>query len=156
MPIRKRKRVLARLPKLTRTAAAHLRHPRQVTCLDCGFLALGDAEVNKRDRVLFAVRGVAGCPPVGALRCSRSLWVDYDLLYYRPNAAAIFEEIETDRRQCKGFHRYQEGYSPREHLDLLSKAHDKAHDNRRAVFIAFLVMILGLIATWLVKVLRLK
>jgi hypothetical protein len=60
MPIRKRKKVLARLAKLTRTAAAHLRHPRKVTCLDCGLLALGDSEVIPANRVLFAVRGVAG------------------------------------------------------------------------------------------------
>lgn len=153
MPIRKRKRVLARLAKFTRTAAAHLRHPRKPTCLDCGFLALGDAEVNKANRVLFAVRGVAGCPPVGALRCSRSLWVDYDLLYYRPDAAAIFEEIETDRSQCKGFHRYQEGYSPRDHLDLLSKAHDKAHDSRRTLLVVFLSAILAFIVAWLTRVL---
>ena|ERR1700676_1359527 len=149
MPIRKRKRVLARLPKLTRTAAAHLRHPRQVTCLDCGFLALGDAEVSKANRALFAIRGVAGCPPVGALRCSRSLWVDYDLHYVGTDAAAIFEMIEDDRRQCTGFYRYTPGWSPREHLDLQSKAHDRMRT-------LLLTAILALIVAGLMKLLRFK
>ena len=127
-----------------------------MTCLDCGFLALGDSEVTSPNRVLFAIRGVAGCPPVGALRCSRSLWIDYDLLYFRPNAAAIFEEIQADRCQCKGFHGYQEGYSPREHLDLLSKAHDSMRTSMKTLLLALLSVILALIIAWLTKLLRLK
>jgi integrase len=35
-----------------------------MTCLNCGFLALGDAEVRTSDRILLGANGEAGHPPL--------------------------------------------------------------------------------------------
>ena len=38
-------------PGKLRAALTSLRHPNGMTCLDCGFLAVGDGEVRRADRV---------------------------------------------------------------------------------------------------------
>lgn len=148
-----RKRNLWRtLARLTRSVRAYLSHPQRVTCLDCGFLALADKEVGSADRVLLGVEGTSGCPPLEALRCSRSLWINYDLMYGATDAAGIFEELKDDRRKCVGFYRYKPGWSPAEHQDLLLKA---AQTKERIVF-ALLGSALTLLIAWVTKLFDLR
>jgi hypothetical protein len=132
------------LGRHTRTALAHLRRPRRVTCLDCGFLALAGGEVGGANRVRLGIKGAAGCPPLEALGCSHSLWIDYDLMYSGTDATAIFEELEKDRRQCTDFFRYRPGSSPREHQDLVLKKRDLW----QRIVLAVLSWILGFFAAW--------
>ncbi len=72
---------VSRPGRTLRLGWSHLRHPRKITCLDCGFLALGDSEVTPANRILLEGRGVAGSPPLEDVRCSHALWVSYDLNY---------------------------------------------------------------------------
>ena len=106
-------------------AVSYARHPVGVTCLDCGFLAMGDEEVSLSNRILLHCRGSAGCPPLEEIRCFRSLWVDYDLAYVGTNADGIFDEILMQRRHCPGFFRYKPSWSPKEHQDLLLKSEER-------------------------------
>jgi hypothetical protein len=127
-----------------RTAWAQLRHPLRgrVTCLDCGFIALGDTEVSQWDRDLLAAKGTAGCSRPDELRCFRQNWFHDELgLDFR------FEVLQEDRRLCTGFYRYKENSSPIEHKDLLAKAHDRREKYALALFGAFLT----LLVTWVVK-----
>jgi hypothetical protein len=123
------------------------KHPRRATCLDCGFLALGDAEVTAADRVMLAARGTSGCPSLDILRCSRSLWVGYDLTYVGTSAEGIFEELEADRRDCAGFLSYRPGWTPNEHRDLLTKA----LETREKALLAVLSFLLGVLTVLAVK-----
>ena len=136
----------SRMRKLARTLVVRTRRPFKVTCLDCGFLSLGSEEVSAANRAMLGARGVGGCPSLDLLRCSRSLWVSYDLMYVGTDADAIFEELEGDRRGCRGFLRYRPGWAPNEHRELLSKA----LETRQKVFFTILGTILGLLAAWVV------
>jgi hypothetical protein len=140
------------LRNLVRAAVAWVRHPAGVTCLDCGFLALGDEETTSTNRILLHARGVAGCPPLEGLRCSRSLWVEYDLTYCGVNADALFHEVGKQRRECEGFFRYRPGWSPGGHQDLLSKA----LETKQKVLFVLLGSLLTLLAEWLAKLLGLR
>lgn len=137
--------------KLVRAAGAWVRHPLGVTCLDCGFLALGDKEVSTANRMLLHVRGTAGCPPLEELSCSRSLWTDYDLTYCRVDAAAIFDEVGKQRRDCEGFFPCRPGWSPGGHQDLLLKG----LETKQKVLFALLGSLLTLLAAWVAKLLGL-
>lgn len=116
-----------------------------MTCLDCGFLSGGSDEVSSANRAMLAARGVGGCPSLDHLHCSRSLWVSYDLTYVGTNADAIFEELEGDRRGCRGFLRYRPGWTPNEHRDLVGKA----FETRQKVIFTILGTGLGLLAVWI-------
>jgi hypothetical protein len=107
--------------RILRSAPASVRHPKGMTCLDCGFLAFADWEVSTANRVLLFARGQAGCPPLNELRCTKQLWVDYDLTYFGGSTEGLFDELQRRRRPCVGFLRYRPGRSPREHLDLEEK-----------------------------------
>jgi hypothetical protein len=81
------------LKSCVRNMFSYIHHPFGVTCLDCGFLALGQDEVNTADRIRLHCRGtVSGCPPLEIIQCFRSLWVDLDLTYSdSPPADEIFD-----------------------------------------------------------------
>ena len=124
------------------------RHPRR-TCLKCGFLALGDAEreVTTAIRVLVSAKE----SPIDMLQCSRSLWVDYDLMYAAPNVDSIVEEIQSDRRKCRGFYPYNEGWSPAEHKDLVLKARDRRRIALATVLGYLSGILSGIFSAWLRK-----
>src|SRR5437660_12933208 len=48
--------------KTSQTILGFVWHPLPVTCLDCGFLALGDEEVTRADRTMLHCEGSAGLP----------------------------------------------------------------------------------------------
>ncbi len=146
-----------RLPRKTlQTILGFVRHPLPVTCLNCGFLALGDEEVTKADRIMLHSEGSAGLPcspdELTNLNCTRSLWVDYDLTYNSDSVQGIFEELEQDRRGCAGYLKYRPGFSPSEHRDLLLKR----MDSKEKLKFAVLGGIVTLFFAWIAKHLGLK
>lgn len=142
-----------RIKGRARHLAHWVRHPRLITCLECGFLALGTSEVSEADRFRLASRGSTGYPPLDQLCCARSLWVEYDLMYVSTNADALFKELEADRRGCSGFLRHRKGWRPSEHKDLLSKALETRQKIRFTIFGAILGLLVTLLATWISRLL---
>lgn len=141
------------IKKFIYNAVSYVRHPLGVTCLHCGFLALGQQEVNSAARILLHCRGTAGCPPLEELWCFRSLWVDFDLIYSgAPPDDEIFDMVQKQQRNCKGFFRYRSGWSSSDHRDLLLKTKDWWG---RLAF-ALLGVILTLLVMWMAKRLGLK
>jgi hypothetical protein len=141
------------LRRFLQNAIAYVRHPFGVTCLDCGFLALEQQEVDTSDRILLHCRGAGGCPPLEYLRCFRSLWVELDLVYfggYPPDD--IFDTVVKQRRNCKGYFRYRPGWSPSGHQELLLKSEDKREKIYIALFSGGLGVFLGLFGKWLARV----
>lgn len=137
--------------RLLRTAAAYCRHPRGMTCLDCGFLGADDHEVRRADRILLAASGEGGCPALNKIRCVRKLWVDYDLGNFDDGRTGLFEEVQKKRRPCEGFLAYRPGWSPSEHRDLLQtklERHDKIVISAAS---AIGGSVLTLIGYWLLK-----
>lgn len=138
------------------SVVSYVRHPFGVTCLDCGFLAIGQQEVDTSDRILLHCRGTAGCPPLEKLMCFRSLWVYFDLTYCGvPPADEIFDMVQKQQRNCKGYFRYMPGWSPSGHQELLLKALEWKQKFRFAVLGAVLGSGLTLLATWMGKLLGL-
>jgi len=137
------------LKGLGRTLVTYARHPRKVTCLNCGFLSFGeDTEVSTADRILLhAVKESPKLPPVDELCCSRKSWVDYDLIYGATDTGGIIDEIQKDRRDCQAFFRYWPGWSPSGHRDLLLKAFEK----RQKVFFTVLGVFLGALGSLLTR-----
>ncbi len=132
--------------------ASFARHPRRITCLECGFFSLEDKEVSSADRILLHMRGTAGgCPPLDSLGCWRSLWVEYDLTYCGVDAGAILDEVQRDRRNCKGFFRYNSGNSPSDHQELLLKAQERKQKLIFTVIGSVIGSGITLFVTWLVK-----
>lgn len=127
-----------------------------MTCLNCGFLALGDFEVSKANRILLAASGEDGCPPLNKLHCLRKLWVNYELGYFNDRRDGVFEEVQKKRRPCEGFLRYRPGWSPSEHRDLLQSKLER----RKKVFISAASAVGGAVLTlavaWLLKRLGIK
>ncbi len=107
-----------------RAALASLRHPKGMTCLDCGFLAVGDGEVRRADRVHLWAHDRLACPPLNKLHCIRKLWVSHDLGYLDAGPDAFFDELQKKRRPCEGYLKYRPGWSPAEHKELLQKRLD--------------------------------
>lgn len=136
------------------------RHPFPVTCLDCGFLALGDEEVTRAGRILLQGEGRAGLPcsreELTDLNCTRSLWVNYDLTYYRSSAQGIFDELKRERRGCVGYLKYRPGFSPSEHRDVLLKRMDSNEKLKYATIGAIAGGIVTLFFAWIAKHLGLK
>ncbi len=132
------------------------RHPFPVTCLDCGFLALGDEEVTRAGRIMLHCEGKAGLPcspeELTNLNCTRSLWVDYDVMYKRDSVQGIFDELEQDRRGCTGYLKYRPGFSPSEHRDLLLKR----MDSKEKLKFVVLGGIVTLFFAWIAKHLGLR
>ena len=142
------------LKRLGRNVAAFAHHPRRITCLECGFLALDDKEVSTADRIRLHMRGTAGgCPSLEKLCCFRSLWVNFDLSYCGvPPADEIFDMVQKSQRNCKGFFRYRSGWSPSGHQDLLLKSLEW----KQKLFFAVLGSGLTLFAAWLAKLFGLR
>src|SRR6266849_5049259 len=145
---------LARKP--SQTILEFARHPFPVTCLDCGFLALGDEEVTRADRIMLHCAGSAGAPcspeELKNLNCTRSLWVDYELTYLDGSAEGIFDELQRERRGCAGYLKYRPGFSPSEHRDLLLKR----MDSKEKLKFAVLGGIVTLFFAWIAKHLGLR
>lgn len=141
------------LRKFPLKVLSYLRHPVGVTCLDCGFLALGQEEVDTSARILLNCRGTTGCPPLEYIRCFRSLWVDLDLTYPGDYPAdEIFDMIEKQQRNCKGYFKYKPGWSPAGHQDLLLKSQDKREKIYIALFSGGLGVLLTLFGKWLARI----
>ena|SRR5216684_8653747 len=138
-------------PKTWQIILGFVRHPLPVTCLNCGFLALGDEEVTRADRIMLHCEGSAGLPcspdELTNLNCTRSLWVDYDLTYLDGSAQGIFDELEQDRRRCAGYLKYRPCFSPGEHRDLLLKR----MDSKEKLMFAVLGGIVTLLLAWIAK-----
>ena len=133
-----------RLRKPASATSSYVAHPFGVTCLECGFLALGDREVSTADRMMLCARGVV-LPPLDELHCSRSLWVFYDLNYVKLDVGGIFDELGKQCRRCKGFFRYRPGWSPVGHQDLLLRS----QDTKKTILIIALTSVFAFIAGWL-------
>lgn len=141
------------LRSFAHNAVSYVRHPLGVTCLDCGFLALGQQEVDTSTRILLHCRGTAGCPPLENLRCFRSLWIDLDLTYFGgPPTDEIFDMVEKQQRNCKGYFRYKPGWSPTGHQDLLLMSQDKREKIYIALFSGGLGVFLALFGKWLARI----
>ena len=126
--------------RIFRSAASHVRHPKGVTCLDCGFLALADGETSSGNRILLGADGTAGCPPLDKLQCAKSLWVNYDLnCFFDTDAAALFDEVKKRRRPCVGFLKYVPGSSPSEHKALQQSKRER----REKIIITAISGVLG-------------
>lgn len=138
---------MVKVLKILALAVSYARHPIGVTCLDCGFLAIGDEEVSSSNRILLYCRGSAGCPPLEGIRCFRALWLDYDLAYVGMNADGIFDEILKQRRHCPGIFRYKPSWSPKEHQDLLLKFEER----KQKIWGYILATAVGAIGTLLVQ-----
>jgi hypothetical protein len=130
---------------------AYVLHPKGMTCLDCGFLALDDREVSTANRVLLGANGEAGCPPLNKLHCTKKLWVSYDLKYFNDSREGIFDELQRRRRPCVGFLLYRPGRSPLEHRAL----EDKKRERSEKVVIGILSgvggILVAVVTTWLLK-----
>lgn len=133
-----------RLRNLAHFLRARVRHPRRVTCLQCGFLSLGDAEVTAAQRTMLHLRSQNG---IANLNCARSRWESYDLEYSGPDAEGIFNELEVDRRSCQEFLLYRPGWTPNGHKEILLK---KLETQQKILF-AVLGSLLTLFAAWVTK-----
>lgn len=132
-----------------RTAAAYVRHPRGHTCIDCGFLALRNEEMIKYNRVLLAVRGVAGLPDdtyLSHTSCFRSLWSPLP-----SDEVEVLDEVTKRRRPCEGFFRYRPGYSPLDHRGLLEKEQTRIEKIIVGISSAVGGALLALLAGWAKK-----
>jgi hypothetical protein len=149
-------RLRRRSRNIVLAAFAYLCHPKGMTCLHCGFLALGDGEVSTADRVLLGANGEGGCPPLNKLHCTRKLWVEYDLMYFDTSRDGLFAELHKRRRPCVGFLLYRPGWSPSEHRDLLRTKIDRRTQIVISAASAVGASGLTLLGAWLLKLLRLK
>src|SRR4051812_8189491 len=90
----RRRWTLKALARRTRAAWVRVRHPKRVTCLDCGFLASGDED----EKVSGAIRSDLGAERMSTegIWCSRNNWIELELGF----GGSISEELQKDRRQC--------------------------------------------------------
>lgn len=135
----------ARLKGLARRSFLRVKHPRRVTCYQCGFLSFGDNEVTFQHREILA----SGEPSLAVenLRCFRSCWTEYGV--YDWSEDTVRSELEMDRRDCQGFFRHRPGFKPNEHRDQLLKR----WETKRQFFFTVLGSALGsafaLLVAWL-------
>lgn len=134
---------------IAHTTLGYVFHPRGMTCLNCGFLALSDQEVGRADRILLAATGQAGCPPLDELQCSKKLWVNYDLLYSGLSSEGIFAELQVRRRPCTGFVKYMPYRTPREHREWEDNRRERREKNLDRVAFVALGFALSLLSHWL-------
>lgn len=131
---------------------AYIRHPFGITCMDCGFLAIGNKELTTSERIMLHCRGRGGsCPPLEAIWCFRSLWVVLDLTY--PGnypEVEVLDEVNKNQRECRGFFKYKPGWSPTGHQELLSKSTDRKKNIIYSLVTGFLGGVLAIILKWLV------
>lgn len=134
-----------RLKRLARKSFLWIRHPRRVTCYQCGFLSFGNDEVTFQHR-RFLASGEEGLS-VENLRCFLSCWTEYGV--YGRGEDIVRSELESDRRDCPGFFRHREGWAPNEHRELLSKR----WETKRQFFLTVLGAAVGsafaLLVRWL-------
>jgi len=136
-----------RVRRAVRRFGGYLRHPRRVDCLDCGFLALGGYEVTEAERIQIATPSSGTQPDWKKLWCHCNRWVRYELTYTGPSYEGLQEELQQDRRTCKSYLRYREGWSPDEHRELRLKREEV----RVRVLFLLLGSLLGSALTLLVK-----
>lgn len=141
-----------RLRWLARRLRGLALHPRGITCLECGFLALGQSEVSTAERVMLGDPSIAVQPRWENVNCQRSLWVDYELTYVEPCYEGVRDEISRSRRECDGFYAYRPGWSPAGHRELLLKFQER----RSNILFLLLGSALTLLGTWLAKHLGLQ
>lgn len=151
-----------RIIRNARNLAHCIRHPRRITCLECGFLSFGGAEATCEDRVMVDARvALAGTnievsPSISLdkLCCFRSLWVDYAV--YGGGDEGTIRELAMDRRGCAGFNPHRPGFKPGEHRDMLLKRWEA----RRQFFLTVLGSAIGatlaLLGAWLTGRLGIK
>jgi len=151
---------LARLSRksrnIVRGAVARLRHPKGMTCLRCGFLGFNDEELVTSSRILLSDEGSAEHPPLNEVRCTRALWVDYDLRNFEDARKGIFHELHKRRRPCEGFLRYTPGLPPSKHWELLRTKRerlDKMIYSAAGLISGFILTLLGqiLLKRWGLK-----
>jgi hypothetical protein len=106
-----------------------------MTCLQCGFLGRDGKELISADRILLSSPESAEHPPLNALSCTRSLWIDYELLNFESARDGIFAELYKRRRPCEGFLRYRPWWSPNEHRDLLQSKIQSKTERREKILI---------------------
>jgi hypothetical protein len=141
--------------RILRTAPAYLCHPKGMTCLNCGFLELGDREVGTAYRVALADNGEPECPPLDKLHCAKKLWVRSDLRIFDDGRGGLFRELQERRRPCVGFLRYRPGRSPSGHLNLEDKKRARRERRVDVLISAFVGAVVALLTTqlttWLLK-----
>lgn len=137
-----------RLKGFARRSFLRVKHPSRVTCYQCGFLSFGDNEVTFQHREVLA----SGEPSLSVekLRCFRSCWTEYGV--YEWGEDVVRSELEIDRRDCPGFFRHRQGWTPNEHRDLLSKR----LETRQKIAFAFFGSFLTLLVAWLAKLLGMR
>lgn len=129
---------------------AKIRHPLGVTCLECGFLAIGSHELNTSEREMLRCRGCDGCPPLDKIWCFKSLWVELDLIYHGNYPGDdLLNEVNKNQRECWGFFRYRPGWTPSGHLELLSKSTDRKKNLIYSLIAGFLGGVLAIFIKWL-------
>lgn len=129
---------------------AYIRHPFGVTCLQCGFLAIGEHELITSRRIMLHWRGRAGCPPLDEIHCQRSFWVELDLTYPGNYPGdELIDEVNKNQRECKGFFKYKPGWSPSGHLDLLAKSTDRKKNLIYSLITGFFGGLFAIFIKWL-------
>ena len=121
---------------------------QQVKCIDCGFLSLGEFEVNKVDRILLHCDGSAGCPPIDALICHKSLWVDEALS--REGPENIFNFLKQ-KQPCEFYFKYHPGYSPEAHKELEQRHLDRRFKLKNNIIGLFIGSVFTQLINWLIK-----
>jgi hypothetical protein len=127
------------------------RKPKEIRCIDCGFLTIGGREVSETERILLDNRGVAGLPGhLDQLDCDRGLWVDYHLAYYAADEQLLLKEA-TNIRRCHGYFAHVAGWSPEGHRTLLLRRQDRFRDHVSDAIFALLGAALALAVQWVAK-----
>ncbi len=134
------------LGNIWRTLDGYVRHPRKVTCLECGFLTAGNnAQLTYADRAMLHAGGPAGS--IEGVYCLRGLWVGFELNGLPDD---FWDELKEDRRTCGGYLKYNPGWSPKEHRDLLLKRQERKDK------LLFLIAgaVIALIVQWVAGLLK--
>ena len=95
------------------------------TCLECGFVALDNNELNHTDRVLLYTHlgGVGmGLPDWQKIWCAKHLWVLYETGYVGPALEGLEHELSLSRSHCPGWYKHKQGNPPQKHFTFQEKA----------------------------------
>jgi len=114
------------------------------TCLDCGFLTTHGKEVRRALRVSLE-RNIPSVEDNEGVRCSKRLWVDFDLSSAQDKDVVFFEmydELERSRRRCGGFFKYEPGFDPAAHLQRQEEVR-KEHLQWRIAKLGFVGALFG-------------
>ena len=140
-------RLVAALRKFLKLVSSRITRPSPVTCLECGFLALGQHEVTEAERCMLASRGSSAVMPnLESLHCHRSLWVTYDLTYVGNAEGPKLDEV-NEQRHCRGFLRYKPGLCPDDHMQRLLRSEERGAQFKYVMLGLVLGSVLTLLAT---------